>query len=392
MTFPVGLERDLAARLLPLLAALQPLRPEDPDVGAAVATFVGANVTEVLRTIGKFEESGVLFRRGGVVRIVPDVLADHLLQRACVTNSGAITGYADQVFRAFRDDIGGAVLRNLSELDWRVRAAARIVATAAVPDSGPTVLRRVWHDVRERFAAAPNSDRVNILRRLHEVAYLQPGEVLEIAELAMRTPATAAERGIASPFVEWTQNGVLHRLPALLRQVAYHETHLQACCDMLWALGRDDERDVNADHPIRILQDIAGYDVGKLLEYAEIVMSAIERWTDAPDAYLHRHTPLDALDPLMEKGSASWRSNRRGFSFTPFLIDPDMVAAVQRRGFALLAAAVDSPASRSPSGLSTRSAACSRPHRLRVSRCPMPRWSSAGSPSACRHSTCSAAP
>ena len=73
-------------------------------------------------------------------------------------------------------------------------------------------------------------------------------------------------------------------------------------------------------------------------------MSAIEHWADAPDAYAHRHTPLDALDPLMEKGSASRRANRRGFSFTPFLIDPDQVAAVQGRGFALLATAIESPA------------------------------------------------
>ena len=216
-TFPVGLERDLAARLLPLLAAVQPLRPEDAEAGAAIASFVGANLTDVLRTIGKFEESGVLLRRGGLVRIVPDVLADHLLHRACVTTAGAVTGYADHVFTAFRGDVGGAVLRNLSELDWRVRAAARIAPpAAAAPTSGPTVLWRVWTDVRKRFAAASNSARADILQRLHEVAYLQPEPVLEIVDLTMRTPATAPERGPAGLFVEWTHNEVLHRLPRAL--------------------------------------------------------------------------------------------------------------------------------------------------------------------------------
>ena len=66
-------------------------------------------------------DGGVLFRRGGQYRLSPDLLADFIIEKACVGQAGQSTGYAEQVF----DNIGGPhmqrMLLNLGKLDWRLR-------------------------------------------------------------------------------------------------------------------------------------------------------------------------------------------------------------------------------------------------------------------------------
>jgi hypothetical protein len=272
------------------------------------------------------------------------VLADHLLYRECVTGAGVATGYADAVFTAFQRKFGGAVLQNLAELDWRIRA----VAAAAKPASraikrGPPVLDRIWATLHARFESAPHSERAHMLETFRDVAYLQPEPVLAIVEHALAHQATTPERAVATLFVDWDHGHVLRYVPPVLRQIAYHLEHLPRCYELLWELGRDDDGDVNGDHPINVMRDVASYDIDKPIEFAEAVMGVVERLAAASDAFNHRHTPLDALDPLMAKGGAAFRSTRRGISHTPFLVDPERVAAVQQRGLAVLAAIVAHP-------------------------------------------------
>jgi hypothetical protein len=336
--FEEGDERDLARRLLPLVAALQPLRSDDDTVGALIARFVKAELPDVTRVLGRLEEAGVLLRGGGLVRIVPDVLADHLLHRECVTAAGQPTRYADVVFAAFERASGARVLQNMAELDWRRRA---VVAAGSTPSVPIPLLDRIWAHIKARFERASNSERAHLLEALRDIAYLQPEPLLSIVEYPIRHPSTVAERAVAALFVEWDHARVLEHLPPILQQISHYRDYLTRCCEILWHLGRDDGRDVNGGHPINVLRDIASYDFGKPLAFAEDVIGIIERWVAQADAFEHANSPLDILDPLMAKGSINWRSTRRGLSYTPFPISPDRVAVVQRRGIAILCGVLD---------------------------------------------------
>ncbi|MBO0699800.1 MAG: hypothetical protein J2P46_15490, partial [Zavarzinella sp.] len=113
---------ELCRRLLQVFAALAPVPAESEQFHRAVAAYLRIDAAEVARTIGELEATGLLLRRGRYLRIIPDVLADHILHSACLTSQGVPTGFAYEAFRTFAATFPERVLRNLAELDWRVRA------------------------------------------------------------------------------------------------------------------------------------------------------------------------------------------------------------------------------------------------------------------------------
>ena len=106
--------------LLYLIAALQPINPTDTRFGSLAEKFLGLRSDQILQGINALEEGGVLIRTGQLIRIVPDVLGDYLLENACVNRRNETTGYSEIVFREFRDVFLSNLLKNLAELDWRI--------------------------------------------------------------------------------------------------------------------------------------------------------------------------------------------------------------------------------------------------------------------------------
>jgi len=328
----VGIDVDAAIcrPLLSLIAAIAPFRPDDERLLATMAEHLGTDRPALVGALGTLEEAGVLARRGYALRLVPDVLADHILHRACLTPQGRATGYARRVFGHFAPICPGAVLENLAELDWRVhRATGREVS----------VLDDIWRSIAEEFRAASHRQRCLILGILTKVAYYQLGRVLELAETTVRHPAADQQIGANSMWgVEYTHEHVLARLPALLRGVGYTLDYLPRCCDLLWRLGRDDARTTgpNPEHAMRVLDDLAGYDLDKPLRVNEIVLDAVGRWVRAPGAHLHAHSPLDVLDPLLAKASASHHAEGRAFITRPFLVHRENTRSLRERAMRII--------------------------------------------------------
>ena len=240
---------QLCEPLLALIAASAPVRPNNPSFQQTAAQFLHTDTVALLRAIGILVESGVLLRRGRTLRITPDVLADHILHRACLTPQGQPTGYAFQIFEKFASVCPSEVLRNLAELDWRIHQAG---------DKAVDLLAEVWQTIEEVFRTATNSGRCRILDILKETAYYQPGRMAALVEFAMRNPAKMREDESISRIYPWNHGDVLGRLPRLLQHISYTLEYLPRCCDLLWELGRDDNREMtNPGHAIRILGDLA---------------------------------------------------------------------------------------------------------------------------------------
>ena len=110
------IEAKLCRSLLELISAVQPIRLDNEKALDAEAEFLGIDRPELLRSLGVLEEAGVLLRRGNTLRIVPDVLADHILHQVSITPQGQSTRYADSVFEKFASICPSEVLRNLAEL------------------------------------------------------------------------------------------------------------------------------------------------------------------------------------------------------------------------------------------------------------------------------------
>jgi hypothetical protein len=239
------------------------------------------------------------------------VLADHILAKACLTPRGAATGFADRVFAEFAADCLAQLLRNLAELDWRIRVDSG--------DESP-LLDRVWHQISEGFRACGHHGRTEILGRLRDSAYFLPSRVLELVRYALCNPAPDGPAEVAPGYLSYTHQNVMRAAPELLLRCAYSPDCLSGCLELLWELDQHDDRapNSNPDHPFRIITDIAACQPGKPLWVSQTVSEAARRWLSRPGAWDRRHTPLDVLAPLLEKAGIAHEADSHQIQMRPF--------------------------------------------------------------------------
>ena len=323
------LDTTLCRSLLDLIAAVQPVRLDNEITLDAGAEFLDVERPALLRSLSKLEEAGVLLRRGHTLRIVPDVLADHILHKASVTSQGQRTGYADRVFNEFASLCPGEVLQNLFELDWRLRQSGT---------QASDLLSSVWQSIEQEFQDASHQGRSTILRILEKVAVYQPEKTLELVEYAYRNPATRSESPESAQVYEFTHSDVLRRLPPLLRHISYTPAFLPRCCHLLWELGRDDNRDFNRspDHAIRVLADIGSYAIGKPVIVTLKVLDTVEKLLEDPSSHDHIHSPLDIIDPMLFKTGLSVHTEGYNLIYLSFTLKDENIKSIRQRSISLL--------------------------------------------------------
>jgi len=164
-------------RVLEVTAALSPVRPEDDDYLGLASELLDTEVHTIKEIYDQLVKTGVLLRRGGLVRITPDVLSDHILHDACVSNRGKPTGFAQDVYDQFAESAAERLLPNLAELDWRLKQSG---------DSSPGVLQEIWADIENRFDEADWRERRDILKQIKGAARYLPRQALRLAERAVQ--------------------------------------------------------------------------------------------------------------------------------------------------------------------------------------------------------------
>lgn len=303
-----------ARELMDLLAAIGPIRLEDRALVGAASAFLGISAPTFIATVGLLEDGGILARRGRLLRITPDVLADHVLHRACVTAAGTPTGFAELVFDALGPITSATIVANVAELDWRQQQAG-----------GADVFEGVWRRLVEQ---AGQNIAHGVVSQLEPIAHLQPGRVLELIEHTFR-----AGTGDGRPTGRTGDD-----LARLLRGVGYSLEHLPRVLDLLWVVGRDDARPTNPhpDHPIRVLEDIAKYGAQKPVGVGGLVIEAVRRWITDEGAFGHAHSPLEILDPLLEKSGYDTGTVGASIQLSGFIIDERRVRAVRNGALEIL--------------------------------------------------------
>jgi hypothetical protein len=278
-------------RILRVIAAVSPYFPDRDNYVEATARFLGIKSVDLQRIVGMLEEYGILIRQGTGLRITPDVLADHILWEACFAQNGYPTGYATELYLAFRDVCFDSIMTNLSELDWRVNK---------VRGECTELLNAIWEHIYEEFPKQSNHEKDRILQTLERIAVYQPARTLQLVELAL------ALIQASEPIPQDHLERLIHfsrRLAVLLYNIAYYSEFTRKCCDMLWKLGCDDDLPLNQhpDHPMRVLAELAKYAPDKSLHINMAVLAAVESWMRRPDAFTHVHSPLLVLKPLLAK-------------------------------------------------------------------------------------------
>ncbi len=333
-TLREDLDRTVVRRTLATLAALAPYREADNALAGAVAAFLEVRRDELIRMVGELETAGLLARRGGLLRVAPDVLADELLRREAVSSTGQPTGFVDAVVTAVPGQVT-TVLRNVAEVDYRLRVQGQDV----------DLLSTVWQDISDGVFSGGAIGRQGWLEALARIGYYQPERTLKLVEDLLGDPVEPETREGLFAF-QVTQHDVDHALALRLGEVAHHLEHVPVVCDLLWRLGRDDdcERKQRDEHPLKVLSKLAGYEAGKPLAYQQAVVDCVVAWlAHDPTAGATGTTPLRLLQPMTEKGGTTTRSSGWALEFGSFFVSAAATAPLRRRVRDLAAAHLTVP-------------------------------------------------
>ena len=291
------MDPQLARRVLDLLSALQPISVANGDLLEHLANELQTDVPELRRVLGELEDAGLVLARGRYRRIIPDVLADHILHRSCVDAQGRSTGRATALVQKFGQVGLGPLMRNLAELDWRLdRTGDRL-----------DLLRDVLHVFQAEFEAGDAVQRINILEQLKRIAVFLPDRILALADWALQH---TADPGRMFGY-DLTDEDVLHRFPELIGPAGYSPDHTPRAMKLLWRIGRDDSRDTNPNpsHAIRVVQELGSYELPRY--YGETLVEVVETLLEAGEGDGHHWSPLQLLSPLLAR--EGFQTESRGF-------------------------------------------------------------------------------
>lgn len=307
----VGALRGLSASLdshalLRVIAAVQPLELGSSEQLSALGSLIGIErVDEVVRVLDKAVAAGVVSRRAGRLRIMPDMLADYLLADACYSiHLGRTTGFADRAWHTAPPSLRRNLLVNLSRVDWQL--------SIADPAAG-SLIDTAWSSLEADFRNAGIQERVELLSLVADISYYQPRRSLELARWALNNPIEGSETGFLGRSVTYTE--VLEAIPKALRGCAYHFNCLDESLDLLWDLAVRDRRPTNPhpDHALRVLSDLAGFSLLKPFEYSQRAIERALGWLgrDAHPAVfevLGQAVKWDAEDHIADGFSLHMRS------------------------------------------------------------------------------------
>jgi len=298
-----GKDQEHVNSMLRLLALIQPVIPDDQHVLKLLAEIEGINAADASRVARLLIDAGVLFKRGVKYRLSPDLLADSITERACITSNGESNGYAERLFTAALPEHKEHLLLNLGRLDWR-------------RNEGNTSASRLLDGLWGQLRWEDDYPRAQV-KAAASAAYFQPRQALGFAE-----------RLVAEG------HGRDEDVCAIIRDAAYNLEFLSEACALLWEVGQEDGRLTNQhpNHPIRVLTEFATPEPRKPVEFVEQVVDFALSLLDAPESWTGAYTPFDILrGALATEGRFTSAASSREVTITTYAVEGEGVTQVRQR-------------------------------------------------------------
>jgi hypothetical protein len=318
--------KDDVKATLHILAALGPAKIEEDAWLEAAAAVIEMDLDRLLRTLDAIEDAGILVRRGFHYFIAPEMLRQQILLAALIVR-GRPTAFARRLVAHFPND--AHLLLNLAIVDLESQSS-----------DGPDVFTPVWNDVRAEVIAANSLDRSQFLDNLKELGFHKPAEVYELVSYLVDHPATNED---TQPFVSagfgLDHDDVLREIPSVLRYVMLGSLDLVArCVSLLWRLGRDCQVRSHED-PLRMVTELARYEVGASTGMATRIIDAVARLIDAGEADTPQRSLIDLIVPILARDISMTASRGTKFTISRTVLSVASVHPLRDRAIHLVAAA-----------------------------------------------------
>ena len=293
--------REQARGALHVLAVLAPWTEEVLPLDR-IAAVLGCSIPVFRRLRDELLRSRLVVRTGRGLRVVPDLLADHLVRSACFEpgSGNRPTALAESIQREFSPAIscttGLHVIRNLAE------------AEAQQGDADGALVGPFWERLQRQFREVAPRQRARLVHEWASFAVHQPVRSLALARLAIETArdlgdAVESAESVAdanSPLARWR----VATTAELLEPVAAHcAGQRREAFDLLWLLDRDtaDQVAPSSSSALDALGHIADWkNHGRLDAVRDLLawLTGCLRSADGAARLLHRRSP--ALSVLLK--------------------------------------------------------------------------------------------
>ena len=318
---------DANRRILEVVSAIGPVITENDQLVRQLADVTNLHDHEVRRLLAGLERAGFLSRRGRLVRVSPDVLADHLLYIAAVDDRGSPTGFVDHVVELFPTSLEN-ILANAAELDWRSEAV----------DGPNSVLSAVWRDMPDRLSTSSNRQRTERVGQLKRAAIFAPAEVVRICRWLVEHPDAPNDELLARWGDDDASDRLTDEMAEVLGLIATHPDYTRRCAEMLWDLGDRNERpeNPNPNHPRRRLGDLLKYEPRTSWQrpdgaHARAIEFFVER-LGAPDRGRPSTWAVALLAGALRRTGEDTEWNRHVLTFREFSLATFASDLAERRG------------------------------------------------------------
>jgi transcriptional regulator with XRE-family HTH domain len=294
-------EQKQIAEVLKVAALVQPFAIEDAAFRKLIAQSTKLDEDEIAGTLRLLSEGGILFRRGAQYRLMPDLLGDYIIEQSCIGSDGRLTPFAERVFASAPHPLMGHLLVNLGRLDWRRSGG----------DSAKShLLDQLW---RELVVSDQCHDPA--LEAASSAAYYQPRHALEFVTRQVRASKSSDQ------------------LSSILKNVAFNRDYVTEVCDLLWRIGRTDNRELSRfpGHAICTLSKLCAVEPDKPIDFNEKVVAFGIRLLSDPMSFEGAFTPFDFLKPILSGEGHTTSATARTLTMKPFKVRYDAVAALRAR-------------------------------------------------------------
>ncbi len=314
-----------ARAALVLLAALGPISMESEALLTTMGEELGLELHELRALIDALLLAGLIVAIGRFRRIVPDVLADHILHKACVDSQGDSLGRAEDLLKRYGGVSLRNLLRNLAELDWRLGRTANDLV----------LLDDFWRQQEERMASSDPEMRLEVIELIKPVAAWAPERALMLVRLALAHPAKTIKMEAFGYVADDAR--VREGLPPLIFTVAMGAGPQPEILRLLWELGRDQAGQLhsNPNHGVRMINDLCGYN--HPLPFARAVLPVVRELVGRKEEMDgHLWSPLDLLPPLLAREGHTSSFRGLGFHIDPYFVSEAKTREVREEAQAIL--------------------------------------------------------
>lgn len=337
-----GIDAKVIQRVIATYAALQSVPTSDETLQGRIATFCKLTVIELAQIYRVLVDRGIIIAQGERARVVPDVLADRVIEMTAAFEKHD-TGFVAELWNEFGADHRHQLALSLGELDWRLSHS-----------KGPNVMAAVWEDVRSRLSTPYCARLCSELDHLEPLSATQPTALIAaLDELRLRLDDDEAA-GLPLPEDQedqalrrlWSvtplnRNDVRAKLPNLYARVAANAPDLlEQALDALWALRARDGRAThnNPEHADRMLSDrLANLAALPDASFPERIVARVSLWVEQLAQHDDVATPLFALKPLLVKEQLETvQATFHSLQFRPHLISAAAMRPVRDQIRALL--------------------------------------------------------